>query len=395
MHVCILSAIVLAVVVVFYRLLQSDPARTISRIYLTNLEDVLKLLHSPGVPLPELLRTRADANQRLRRAFHLESTFVSADPAVHSAFVKAATELISPRLTWSLFAEIAVHAASLCLPSSQGSIALDIYVQRVCMYVVLVAVLHADIDDSSSHLVEDLDLMTRGITDLWQQSKTTANPSAEILAQLNSRLRAWLPTRENPIELIIPAYETMWRVVAIAVALIGEDKHARTAFEEYLQNPTHPQFTQFYGELPSVQAIVSEVLRLYPPTRRISRVVTRSRLSSLPTSIARLFRLQHETTVSADIEAVQRGSVWGPTAQEFDAMRHHPARCTDVQRATMLAFGAGHLGCVAKNWAPQAGALIIAAVLETLGDSKECRMGVGKEIGGREGWEGWSVIRSD
>ena len=137
---------------------------------------------------------------------------------------------------------------------------------------------------------------------------------------------------------------------------------------------------------------MQEVLRLYPPTRRISRVVPVSSFPILSVLFPRLFI--RNLTIAADIEALQRDSVWGNSRGEFDPARHQPQRCTEQQSDTLLAFGAGKLTCVAKNWAPQAAAVITAALLNPVGVGKDLVVEAGSAIGGREGWEGWSVRKN-
>lgn len=384
-------SLALALIVCAYRTLRAHYSTGgARRIHLTSIGDIYDFLN-PSSSLAQQLRARALANRRLQRAFQIDSTFVSGDPAVHLAFKKEAGELIAThRLSWTRFADCAIHAVDLCLPEDCGTryIALDIFVQRVCLRVVIVALLKADLDDSAS-LIDDLDFVARGINHLWKISKTTSVPHVNLLAEINRRLHHWLPTYHNPIELILPAYETMWRTVAVMVAVVYDDHSARRALEAFLLHPDTSQFRQFLGAQSSVEAIVQETLRLYPPTRRISRVVTLPTFPLLPSSLTRCLR--RELTVAADIESLQRDSVWGPSAHEFDAMRHNEERCTASQRKTLLAFGTGRLTCVAKNWAPQAAALIVAAILDRVGKEKEFEMSSGANIGGRDGWDGWAV----
>ena len=137
---------------------------------------------------------------------------------------------------------------------------------------------------------------------------------------------------------------------------------------------------------------MQEVLRLHPPTRRISRVVPVSSSPFLGTIFPGLF--VRNQTIAADVEALQQDSVWGNSRREFDPVRHQPQRCTEEQRNTLLAFGAGKLSCIAKNWAPQAAAIITAALLDQVSTGKNLFVETGSSMGGRDGWEGW-VIRKN
>jgi hypothetical protein len=59
-----------------------------------------------------------------------------------------------------------------------------------------------------------------------------------------------------------------------------------------------------------------------------------------------------------------------------------------------MAFGFGRLGCVAKEWAPMAAGLIVAAVLGEV-DEEVYEIITGPNMGGRVGWDGWFVRRKD
>ncbi|KAH9930844.1 uncharacterized protein B0H18DRAFT_1116554 [Fomitopsis serialis] len=355
---------------------------------LTSLDDIEHLL-SPPVSLTAQLQSRALANARLKPAFGIDSTFVNGDLAAHGAFTRFAINLISPRnLPWSRLADIAKGTVTVQL-CDRGSIPFDTLVRRLVMYVILVGLLEEYVDESAI-AVDDIDLVTGGINELWALSKTsTYRP--DLLEEVNMRLRCWLPNMTNPMEIIIPTYETMWRVVAVATALGHDNTQAIPLFSALLQQPTTERYRQCTDDSFSADAFMQEVLRLYPPTRRISRVVPVTTSSILSRFCPRLFT--RYITFAADVEALQCDSLWANSRREFDPSRHHLQRSTEQQRKTLLAFGTGKLTCVAKNWAPQAAAIMVAAILDQVGAEKDFALEPGKAIGGREGWEGWFVQR--
>jgi cytochrome P450 len=95
----------------------------------------------------------------------------------------------------------------------------------------------------------------------------------------------------------------------------------------------------------------------------------------------------------ADIEEILREpSIWNDDAHMFKPERHRTAS-PDMKGAQKLIFGHGPLRCVAALWAPDAAAIISATIME------ECEKSgwivvKGDKIGGRTGWEGWRLIRS-
>ena len=133
----------------------------------------------------------------------------------------------------------------------------------------------------------DAHMMTiaSSINRLWQASKVL--PCTENWAdqdELHKALRSVVKTdfdmadhQRNPLNLILPGYETMWRVVMrclLEVSYRDAERRAEweAAFQRFVSNPTQEQFhARKEGNQASVMDIVKEGLRLYPPARRIHR----------------------------------------------------------------------------------------------------------------------------
>ncbi|OBZ75461.1 hypothetical protein A0H81_04927 [Grifola frondosa] len=338
---------------------------------LTTLLDIHELLAPAGTSLFSQLEARAAPNVRLVRAFDIHNTFTSADPSIHAVFVKKTKSLISPpsnnSFDWLRFSHVAVDAISAYLPNAMlAPVAFDTVMRTVTLRTILVGLLGVDPSEVDIDFPA-VDFVTRGINELWRLSKTTSALPPNLLSEVNEHLRHWVSDVPNPLEFIIPAYETMWRVVALTVALTHSDAKTRENFRDYLEQPFLERFRHFPHSGPSVEAIIQEILRLYPPTRHISRTIAEIPVPSVPSFLG--CRFSRTVTKVADIETIQRdASVWGAFPHVFDPMRHHPERC------------------VAQHWAPQAAAIIAAAIL-----GRELEIVEGEKLGGREGWEGWTI----
>ncbi|EJD49452.1 hypothetical protein AURDEDRAFT_112611 [Auricularia subglabra TFB-10046 SS5] len=196
------------------------------------------------------------------------------------------------------------------------------------------------------------------------------------LSAVNTLLRRWLvklpsvsrssaawaiAADDNPLEFIVPAFETLWRVVAVAFA----EAHGTEAWcAPFLSLATSTDVAPaaFREGTPSVDDFINEVLRLRPPTRRIERI-------------------WGGKSVKADVERAQRNpSIWGAHADEFDPLR--------PKTGELLAFGARPLKCPGATWAPQAAGILVAALL-----SEGLRLQRGMKLGGRDGWDDWRVTR--
>jgi hypothetical protein len=218
----------------------------------------------------------------------------------------------------------------------------------------------------------DIHVVAHGISTLWTQSKHgTADPIT--LHTISTHLAQWLPNTPygSPLDIIIPMWEALWRVVAVTLSQAYPDASMSKTFGQLFQSPVRDTFSSAaYPGHSSPKAIVSEVLRLHPPTSNIARTSADG------------------ATVKARVAAAHyEPRIWGEDAEEFDSTRfmqpNHPP---------IYAFGYGRLSCVASRWAPMTSAVIASAILEAMNE-QGFEVSSGKEIGGRTGWEAWSIKR--
>ncbi|KII89432.1 hypothetical protein PLICRDRAFT_607673 [Plicaturopsis crispa FD-325 SS-3] len=357
----------------------------------TTAESIRALLAPPQATLARLLLSRATPNARLVHAFGITSTFVSPHVSVHSDFVGRATAMMNAVSlhTSPHWHDTAVETARMYLPAPASTVAFDDFMRAVTFTVVIVGLLGADPACVSA---QEVVTVTRGINDLWQRSKTGEHIPGNELERINRCLERWVPDRERfpyPLDFIIPAYETLWRVVALGFVHAHADERARAAFAAFHENRSLAQFQDTHSDTrPSVDFFMTEVLRVYPPTKHVGRAVPRFP-PFLSGVLPECSALRYEM---ADIETVQRSSVWGDDASAFDPMRHHPGRQLSSHSGdrALLAFGVGPLKCIAQKWAPAAAAVILASILDVV-DGDKFAVGRGPSIGGRDGWDGWSI----
>ncbi|KAI9436218.1 cytochrome P450 [Lactarius indigo] len=362
----------------------------------------MALLDPPGSSISDLLLARAQPNTRLVHSFGLQNTFVSADSTVRKQFVTRAREILRQHTRY--FADfpeavrgiVAGSALRLQSPTrSRSSISFAVFIQVVTLRVVVGSLLGGNIPEDSD---EGTVFVVEAINDLWALSKKhgaqAAPPPHALLDSVNTYLRTWVPERyERPLDFVIPAYETMWRVVAVTVARAIHDRGACAAFSAFLESPLEDQFTRFEDgrpQQPSVEAFICEVLRLHPPSGRLARAAPpRVGVFQLP--------LWAPATHVANIEALhQDTAIWGSDAGVFDPMRFHGSRLSYGQKHAFMPFSYGPLRCVAFKEAPRFAAVVAAAVLEIVSASDaRYRLVCGERIGRREGWEGWWIELRD
>jgi hypothetical protein len=428
--------------------------------------------YEPSIDINTLLHERAIPNERLVRALGLTNTFVSASPEVHHNFVRRALGMLHRAREggWDWVADVAreaVGSSGLENPNSaaylapQGSgeeriIKFDTLIQNTTLLVVLVVLLGQDesrfgssgsdanctSNSSSCFMQSDIECVARNITLLWGLSKLPQTIPPHILEELNGALGRLMGGRrrddegngeedkdedgdsegfDNPLDFVVPAWETLWRVVATTVAYAyarrdDDSAHVKEVLKEFMKDPTEAQFRRASDaeaeadatspllnvELVDVRCIVAECMRLHPPSKHIGRSKARALwafvLRILPTSwmqhpwgISYLTRVK----VNADVGALLRcQKIWGTDAASFVPQRHLPLKVTKEQKEAMAwVFGYRRLRCVAAAWAPMAAGIVAGAVVERMErEGMEVVKGRGG-IGGRGGWDGWWVIR--
>ncbi|KAF8242008.1 hypothetical protein K440DRAFT_665034 [Wilcoxina mikolae CBS 423.85] len=332
-----------------------------SKTTITSLPQIRSLLshnlttHDRITALTTSLTARAIPNYRLILAFGINNSFTTISPPHHKRFKTRVEKLL--RLDPASWKIISFVARSL-VPSQPNSGSLHLapflrkYVLTIIIHLFFPAYQNIGVETSNS-IAELGDL----INDLWIQSKH-GEPSRDDQRRLSETINVLFPgIDENPLNLLLPAYETLWRVVLrcfLEVQFRGGRKVWRDVLRRYLDNPGSEEFVAVLeGEgdgdgdgVVSVKAIVAETLRLYPPTKRVYRAVT-------PTEV-----------VAADIEAVHCDpELWGEDAGCFKPERWSEG--VDEVRCGFMPFGEGAFVCPAKKvFAPRLIGILVAAVLE-------------------------------
>lgn len=191
--------------------------------------------------LGERLVIRALPNQRLIAAFGINNAFTTIDPWVHKRFVRYATELINrvnaDNEEWRHLSLLGQDILTRYIVESGHDLGdqhrrlhLTSTVRTLCFCVVLHFLFPG---------VEDFDLqaarsVTNDINHLWVQSKDASRPvSRREQDRLVTKIRRMIPAtgqlydlsgreeQSNPLNIILPAFETLWRVVLLTYVHIA------------------------------------------------------------------------------------------------------------------------------------------------------------------------------
>ncbi|KAK8051756.1 hypothetical protein PG993_003141 [Apiospora rasikravindrae] len=373
--------------------------------------------------LGERLLIRALPNQRLIAAFGINNAFTTTDPWVHKRFVRYATGLINrvnaDNEEWQHLSLLGRDTLRRHLSADSGREVGDQQQQRLHLtstvrILCFVVVLHFLFPG-----VENIDLQaTRSVTEdinrLWVQSKHASRPVSKREQDcLVTKIRQMLPIngklydlsglgeQSNPLNTILPAFETLWRVVLLTyvhIAFRGTSSDGPRVTTESLVGDMLADLPSHLGtgnDKESAALMISkEALRLYPPTKRIHRAASPF-YHHAQTSCPKV--------VAADIESLHRDTfIWGHNAHDFFLPRMGQG-LTQTQKDAYMPFGlAPHLCPASNKFGERMIAMLLGVLFSGLGSKGT---GTTIEYGdaeldgdlfahlptGREDAEGWSV----
>ncbi|CAG8286927.1 unnamed protein product [Penicillium olsonii] len=350
--------------------------------------------------------SRAIVNQPLKVAFGIDNAFTRSDDSEVSSFVTAARAKMNlsadgwfavsrfARATtrnWSVKqCPLVTHSTS----QLQGAMGSHINIASMAQILTLRVVLRVMFDKTDQDKICDMSILTlaQSINRAWIAQKGAQEnqilrfeddvPMQEALFDIFGT-RNIMPGN-NPLNIILPSFETMWRIVlrtVLEIGFVGSAEHPEweSSVVAFAMEPTKRQFeldqnprlssrSSSHGqnisssphdsmrETFSAKHLVFESLRLYVPTRRVHRAYQWSENAG-----------SHET-LSADIEGCHlRRDIWGDDAKEFNPSRW--LNLTHIQKEAFMPFGCVPFECPAKpTFGPRMIGLLAGAILEAFGE---------------------------
>ena len=307
------------------------------------------------------VQSRAYPNQRLVRTFGIDNAFTTINENYRKDFrnhAKGKITLDDGR--WKTIADLAKQLVGSAIPqpgSDVANVRLDSLGQSVTLKISLHVLFDRDPFQLDNELIVEI---ARSINFLWTESKSTDYPSDADREHLRNALGFIFSdmgsnARQNPLNLILPAYETLWRVALFCFIEVtfrqGVKAEWKQVLSDFLADPTKARFEE-RGPRPSAVSaadIVNEALRLYPPTKRVYRK----------------FHMAGKTEpeiVAADIEACHRiSAIWGSESWLFKPSRW--SRIGNEARNAYMPFGGSTFVCPAKqDFGPRMIGIIVAAL---------------------------------
>jgi dihydroceramidase len=320
------------------------------------------------------LQSRAIPNQRLRVAFGIDNAFTSHEEFRVKQFIVQAKSLISLGPTaWNLLSDIAHRAVRRnikdAMANGHGEIKVRVkdLVQALTLRIVLQVLF--SMEDEALNLPDScLIELANAINSTWIDSKneTTLTPF-ENNSRLQEAILAIFPATQdlnpqnNPLNMILPGFETMWRIAICMFIETGyttgvQHPEWRTQLAAFARTPSKAVFGQKVGiDNVSVEQLVNEALRLYPPTKRVYRAF-------------QYYGSSVSEVEAADIEGSHKAAqIWGSKAMFFDPSRWDAL--TNTQKHAFRPFGNKPFVCPAHSvFGPRIIGLIVGVLFVELGE---------------------------
>ncbi|CAI7595113.1 unnamed protein product [Penicillium glandicola] len=377
---------------------------------------VLRHNDEPNMLSPH--QAKAMANGHLPIAFGIDNAFTRTDSAHASLFIEKVKPLINLSANqWHSVSEFArvttTHWIKHGFPRMDHSyhkgkqnlscnnisvdrnrINVSTLAQILSLKVVLWLMFDFDQKTQDQTCDEDLLDLAQSINRVWISSKLKATEDDiprfkdDVLLQtsLDNDFGKHHRREDNPLNLILSSFETMWRVVLrafleIRFATGREIPTWRETMITFASQPTKLQFdadsgcspclsrsessddhdmgdTRAVHSSPSAKDMVRESLPLYVPTRHIHRAYQWDEGMGV----------SHEIK-SADIEGCHlRSDIWGSDAERFNPNRW--SALTSAQGDALMPFGCPPFECPAKpTFGPRMVGVLVGALLEAVEDN--------------------------
>lgn len=336
---------------------------------------------------------------KLRIAFGIDNPFCSANRLFALPFLADIRQRMTltpadwadlSRLTGAVVGDwIYSHLTTSSDGTHRGlEIHLETMIQAVCLQMIMRVFLGARLDEYESRWIEDL---AQSVNSTLQSAKAI-HTMVRFEDNLPLQRAIWrlfpdydfAEPRENPLSVILPAYEALWRSV-FAMFLEtgfgtgrGDQSEWQKTLVAFSQTPTAEQFTlRATRNDVSAEDLVSETLRIHPPVREIPRIYKFAKDSNSPA-----------TSVAADIRACHTSaSIWGKDATNFKPARWQNP--TNTQRKAYMPFGSRPFLCPAQA---QFGPMIIGMIVGSLIDGCQAYSGRFED---ETPWGHWQLTPED
>jgi len=239
---------------------RAQPKHTVTLQLIDQTRDIINFSYAGASRenLEHRLILRAQENSRLLRAFGIQNSFTMADVPIYREFGRASTKPLNvTNETWRYLYQKAQHVLGHDAQRNASRLLLAPLVRHLCLRIILGVLFSID---PVSVPKQDVSAITEEINRQWIQSKCDANisKSSRLCSTLMS-LGLKSPYREGDtaspeeaLAFILPAYETLWRVVLLT-------------FVSAYHRPSDPKIIEMVKPIPAclgLRGLEDEALKL-------------------------------------------------------------------------------------------------------------------------------------
>ncbi|MEU5419152.1 cytochrome P450 [Streptomyces sp. NPDC020799] len=212
-------------------------------------------------------------------------------------------------------------------------------------------------DEANRRLREIVDEM---ITERRRSGEDYGDLLSTLLSARDDETGRGMSDREvldQVVTFLVAGSETTASTLAFVFHLLGQDRGAEERLHAEIDSVLEGRLPVFedLDKLPYARNVVTEALRLYPPSWMSMRV------TAVDTELAGR-RLPAGTTVLYSAQALHHNPEHFPRPGVFDPDRWLPERAREVPRGALLPFGAGSHKCIGDVLAMAETALIVVTI---------------------------------
>ncbi|AEO71289.1 uncharacterized protein THITE_159055 [Thermothielavioides terrestris NRRL 8126] len=388
--------------------------------------DVASFRYAGSTSMEDRLRLRAAENRRLKAAFGIENSLTTESRSTHQAFRSRASRLVDRKdRSWlALYSTAeAFIQRELATAAEKGQSSLPLAESVRCMVLAVVLLDSFNIDPAAVPRAT-LVTITEEINNQWLESK--CHPDEVVPSErLNSAIASLsirspfkdeftekdqdaLLTPAEVLSILMPQYETLWRVVLLT--FVSAYHRQPAAYHDAVQRTADvPACLGDPAREGEALKLAKEGLRLFPSNKHLYRAAS---LPSATPSPPGLTTTNTPRTLAADISALHRHpQIWSPsplflpnpfTHGDDDALAFRPSRfdagaLTPLQRRCYVPFSTGPHRCPAGG-GTRFGERMVVLLVVALGRGRVVaapvtlmiRPRAGGELPtGRDAMEGW------
>ena len=150
--------------------------------------------------------------------------------------------------------------------------------------------------------------------------------------------------------ILLGAYETSAALLMHAVHSLACNTDVQERLKCEVDAAPSLDFETLEKEMPYLNAVVNETLRMYPPATRVDRCVSDKNGFDFESPIGKI-RMPHGSSVMIPIYAMHHMDEYFPDPEKFDPERFMPENRDKLQPNTFLPFAIGPRDCLGKRFA--------------------------------------------